>query len=44
LCPVLQDYRRIAAGGNLFLIYYPEQRDTVSALDNRIPYIEIAAV
>jgi len=44
LCPVLHDYRRIDAGGTLFLIYYPEQRDTISAIDKRVPYIEMAAV
>lgn len=44
LCPVLDDYRRIEAGGRLFLIYYPDMADKVVALDKRIPYIEMAAV
>jgi hypothetical protein len=44
LSRVLDDYRRIQAGGRLFLIYYPEHADFVSNLDGRIFYIEMAAV
>ncbi|MDQ3159657.1 MAG: hypothetical protein M3Q51_01385 [Pseudomonadota bacterium] len=42
LCAVLADYRRIDAGGTLFLIYYPNDSDFAGRLDNRIPYVEMA--
>jgi hypothetical protein len=44
LYAILDDYRKIDVGGRLFLIYWPEQSDCVARLDNRIPYVEMAAV
>lgn len=44
LCAVLDDYRRIEAGGRLFLIYYPQDADFVASLDDRTPYVEMATV
>jgi hypothetical protein len=44
LCQVLNDYRSIDAGGSLYLIYYPEDADYVSILDNRTFYIDMATV
>lgn len=40
LAAVLQDYRRVAAAGRLFVVHYPEAAERVTALDSRIPYIE----
>jgi len=44
LCQVLNDYRSIEAGGRLFLIYYPDDAEYISNLDERTFYIEMAAV
>ncbi len=44
LCQVLDDYRSIQAGGRLFLIYYPDDAEFISNLDERIYYIEMATV
>jgi hypothetical protein len=44
LSEVLQDYRSIEAGGRLFLIYYPEDAEYISSLDEHTYYIEMAAV
>ena len=44
LCQVLNDYRSIEAGGRLFLIYYPEDAEFLSNLDERPYYIEMATV
>lgn len=44
LSQVLEDYRSIDAGGTLYLIYYPEDADYVSKLDDRTFYIDMATV
>jgi len=44
LCTVLDDYRSIAAGGRLFVIYYPEDAEFAATLDDRTPYVEMATV
>jgi len=44
LSAVLEDYRRIDAGGRLFSIYYPEDADFATSIDDRPPYVEMAAV
>jgi len=44
LCSVLDDYRRIEAGGRLFVIYYPEDAGFITNLDGRTPYVEMATV
>lgn len=44
LTQVLDDYRSIDAGGSLYVIYYPEDVDFVSGLDNRTIYVDMATV
>ncbi len=44
LSTVLEGYRRIEAGGRLFCIYYPDDAGFAASLDDRPPYVEMAAV
>ena len=36
--------RSIDAGGSLYVIYYPEDADFVSNLDNRTFYVDMATI
>ncbi len=44
LAAVLQEYRRIDAGGRLFAVNYDDGAQVVAGLDGRVPYIEMATV
>ena len=44
LSQVLDGYRSIDAGGSLYVIYYPEDADFVSNLDNRTFYVDMATI
>ena len=42
LAECLQDYRSIAASGELFSVCFPNSHNKIQTLDQRIPYIELA--
>lgn len=42
LAAVFDDYRRIDAAGQLFVVHYPEDGDPLSGLDSRLPGVEMA--
>jgi hypothetical protein len=44
LAEVLGDYRRIDAGGHLFVLHYREDRAAFDRLDGRVPYLEMATI
>jgi hypothetical protein len=44
LTSVLKEYRRIEAGGRLFVIHYPDGAASFHQLDGRVPFVEIGAV
>ncbi len=44
LSQVLDDYRSIEAGGSLYIIYYPEDAEFASGLDDRPYYVDMATV
>lgn len=44
LATILTEYRRIEAAGHLYAVYYPDGEFTFAGLDERVPYIEMAAV
>lgn len=38
----LREYRAIAAAGRIFAVHYPEDAAAVDALDDRVPYVDMA--
>ena len=44
LSVVLDEYRKIDAAGNLFVVHYPEDEDKFNMLDDRVPYVEVASL
>jgi hypothetical protein len=44
LSKVLSEYRKIEAAGKLFVVHYPDDEKKFNALDDRVPYIEIASI
>lgn len=42
LTAVFDDYRCIAAAGQLFIVHYPEDHDPMDRIDSRIPAFEMA--
>lgn len=44
LAAELAEYRRIETAGRLFIVHYPDGADALARLDDRIPYVEMAAV
>lgn len=44
LLPVLKRYRHIPYTSRLYAVYWPEDREALLALDDRIPYLELGSL